>query len=561
MAKTILTPVTLWQDFNDKLPPNEEILSERREEGITVRDVYFYGRNTGSGAGRVKIYAKFYIPNAANYPTILILFEAMQPFDEALVLRYVKNGYGVLCVDYCGEREDGLYTVYPKLVDYANFCRAGRHIEFCDNTARETSWYEWAAVARYAVTYLRSKPEVTAVGALGLRTGGEVLFKIAPYAAIDCMVSVCAAGWLAYRGIGKFGSEEKKQILDEDRHRFIAGVDSQSYAPLIKCPVFLVSAINDKKYNYDRVYDTFCQIAPGTEKAILFSAHGSGLVGSHSLTDIDLFLDKYLRKWSVFITKPITIAVEEDREGRLVVKSAFDPVGEVKEFGIFFTENVSASKMRDWTRVLGKKEDLEGNVGTVPLTLYTGSSKALVYAFVNYSNNFSVTSKILEVTVTKKYRNVCPRSRVIFSEADGMNGFTRLRRREFAVADCFSAANSGMRRAAGYGGIMGMSVKGGIISYRVGEQRYEAPEGVSFRLDAYAQKSARIRVVFYKDEEEKVGYWDEAAVEGGGKWKSILFDCSDFKTDSGAPLQDFKGVCSLSILSDDDVLINNVLWI
>ncbi len=558
----ILTPITLWQDFDDSLPPNEELLSERREDGYVKRELYFYGRNVGSGAGRVKIYAEYYFPEAAaKFPAVLILFEAGRLFDERLIFRYVRAGYGVLAVDYCGERSDARFTVYPKLVDYANYARAGRCVDYCDKTARETSWYEWAAVARYAVSYLHRREEVTEVGAIGLRTGGEILFKIAPYAKLSCMISVCAAGWLAYRGINKF-DEESNRILDEERHRFIAGIDSQSYAPHIKCPVLLVSAINDKKYNHDRVYDTFRQIDPALDKAILFSAHGSGLVGTHALRDIELFLDKFLRGRTVFLSKPIALEVGEDEQGNLIATGTFDPMGEIEEFGVFYTENVAAFKTRDWTRVIGRLEDLNKNVGKVPLRLYLGIRKALVYAFVKYSNGFSVTSKILEVNTDKRYANAIPRSRVIYSEGEQRNGFSTFWKRTGSVADCFAeGANSSIRQLPGYGGIKGIATTPGIVSYRVGEARYEPPEGASFHFDAYVCKTAPLRVIFYKDEEEKDGYSVDVTVEGGGMWKSYLIDPTDFKSETGAPLKDFAGVVSVAFFSEDDVLINNVLWI
>lgn len=559
----MLTPITLWQDFDDSLPANEEILSERTEDGIVWRDVYFYGRNVGSGAGRVKIYGQFVFPeDVERFPTVMILFEAGMPFDEQFVLRFVRNGYGVLCVDYCGEKPEGYYTVYPKLVDYANYIRAGRHIDHCDASAKETSWYEWASVARYAANYLNRKPEVQAVGALGLRTGGEILFKIAPYAPLACMISVCAAGWLAYRNIGKYAGGENR-TFDEERLRFIAAIDSQNYAPHIKCPILLVSALNDRKYNYDRVYDTFRQINPNVEKAILFSSHGNGQVGSHSLRDIDLFLDKYLRGRSVFLTKPISVSIDEDAEGNLIVTGSFDPEGEMREYGIYFTENVAALKTRDWTRIIGRPEDVsEGNVGKIPLQLFRGTDRALVYAFVGYSNGFSVTSKILEVNITKRYNNACPRSRVIYCEADGQNGFSAFWRKAHSMADCFSdGENSGIRHEAGYGGIMGISVHPGAISYRVGEARYKAPEGACFRFDAYATRNTRLRVVFYKDEEAQMGFSCETEVEGGGGWKDILFDASDFKSETGIALADFQDVVSVAFMSEDELLINNVLWI
>ncbi len=555
----ILTPVTLWRDFDDTLPPEEEILSERRQRGIIYRDVTFLGRETGQG--RVKVYARYIFPaEAVKFPVVMILFEAGLPFDESFIARFVKDGYGVLAVDYCGQRPESLYTEYPKCIDYANFVRAGRRLEHCDDTAKETSWYEWAAVARYAVKYLRAKEEVASVGAIGLRTGGEVLFKIAPYAALDCMVSVCAAGWLAYRGIEKFGGERQPEF-DEERHRFIAGIDSQSYAPHIACPVLLLSAINDKAYNYDRVWDTFSQIAPAVEKALLYSAHGNGLLGTHSLKDIDLFLAKHLRRRDVFVSRPIDFSIEENKKGELLVRAKFDPKGEIKEFGIFYTENVAAFKTRDWTRVLGSHDDLRRGEGTVPLPLYSGSSEALVYAFVNYANDFSVTSKISEIHVTKTYANSNRLSRILYSEEDGRNGFTSFRRRARAVADCFAEDPMAIKNLPGFGGIKGIAVGSGIISYRVGEPRFRPPEGVSFRFDAWSKVNTRLKVVFYRDEEELAGFGCEIPIAGGGKWKGILLESSDLKSETGIQLGSFNGVVSVVFMSDDEVLINNVLWI
>ncbi len=559
MANIILTPVTLWKDFDDSLPLQDQILSERREGRAVCRDVTFYGRDTEMG--RVKIYARYVTPaGLKKFPAVMVLFEAGLPFDETFIMRFVAAGYAVLAVDYCGERPESLYTVYPKRIDYANFVRAGRHLDYCDDTARETAWYEWAAVARYAVKYLRAKEEVTAVGAIGLRTGGEVLFKIAPYAALDCMISVCAAGWLAYRGIVKFGAEHQP-VFDEERHRFIAGIDSQSYAPHVNCPVLLLSAINDKSYNYDRVYDTFSQFDPSIEKALLYSAHGNGLLGSHSLKDIDLFLAKHLKKQAIFISKPIELGVEEDRAGNLVVRGRFDPAGRVKEFGIFYTENVGAFKARDWTRVLGSLKNLDGSTGTVSLPLYSGSNDALVYAFVNYANNFSVTSKIAEIHVTKEYVNSQRRSRILYTEEDGRNGFTTFRRRTRAVADCFAEDPDASKNLPGFGGIKGIAVGAGIVSYRVGEPRFRPPEGVSFRFDAWSQVNTRLKIVFYKDEEEVAGFGCEVPIAGGGKWKGILLDPSDFKSETGISLGTFDGVVSVVFLSEDETLINNVIWI
>ena len=559
MANTILTPITLWKDFDDTLPFNEEFLSEEPREGAVMRDVYILGRQTGFG--RVKIYGRYYTPNGLeSFPAVLIMFEAGFPCDEKLVMHFIRKGYGVLGIDYSGELGDGRHTIYPRDIDHANFARAGRAMDYVDETARETSWYEWTAVARYAARWLKERPEVTAAGAVGLRTGGEILWKIAPYAPIDCFISIGAAGWLAYRDIEKF-SESRSGIFSEERHRFIAGLDSQSYAPHVKCPVMMLCAINDKKCNYDRVYDTFQQINPEVEKAILYSAHGNGLIGRHSFVNIDLFLDKFLKHHSVFLSRPVSFTASNEN-GDIKVRAAYDPMGEVAECGIFYTENLSTYKARDWTRRLGDIRQMgKDNTFVFPLDVYEKSEKALVYTFVRYSNGFSVTSKIQEVALGDKH-NGCRKSRILYTSEGGTIGFAAFRRRAGSIADCFSDSDHiDLELLPGYGGIAGVTTRTGIITYRVSEPRFEPPEGASFRFDAWSKKDAVLKVTFYSDSEEETGFTETFFVSGGGKWKSFLSDANDYKSERGASLPAFLGTVSVVFQGEGDVLINNLLWL
>ena len=123
----ILTPITLWKDFDGSLPLNEQTVWEERSDGVVSRGVRFDGRQTETG--RIKIYAEYFYPaDVKEFPAVMFLFEAGFAFDRALVMRFVQSGYGVLCVDYCGESEHSHFTVYPADVDYANFVRAGQHL-------------------------------------------------------------------------------------------------------------------------------------------------------------------------------------------------------------------------------------------------------------------------------------------------------------------------------------------------------------------------------------------------------------------------------------------------
>ncbi len=560
MATTILTPITLWRDFDDTLPLDGEVLSEALEGEIVHRKVSFYGRQTQEG--RVKIFAHYYYPaDTAHFSAVLTLFEAGMPVDETMVSWLTERGYAVLVPDYCGEDGSEEHTVYPVDVDYANLSRAGNAIYHVENTAKETSWYEWAAVARYAVRYLREQEGVVKVGAMGMRTGSEILWKITPFAALDCFISVCSAGWLAYRGKSKFERQDGNEF-NEERHRFIAGIDSQSYAPYCKCPVLLLSAINDRKYNCDRTYDTFRAVNPEVEKAILFSARTNGLLGSHSLTDAYLFLDKYLKGRSVFVSKPVEVSVTEDEEGNLVASCIYDTDGEIVESGIFFTEGVSDFRSYEWTRILIQREGGE-LVERVPFEVYANNERVLLYAFARYSNGFSVTSKIQDFALTKRYRNMSARSRVIYDSTEGLNGFTAYRQSGRAVGDCF-LVNEGqtVSLTAGYGGIMGISSPLGLITHRVAQPRFRASEGVAFQMDAYSENDCFVNVLFLRNDENAnvVPYSAKAWIEGRGKWKRIVLEAEDFKSETGMAMTDFTGVSALVLLGEG-VSFNNVIWL
>lgn len=147
----ILTPVSLWKNFDDTLPVQAEITGESTEDGIKTQYLSFYGRETG--AGRVKIYAAFAQDTSAPADDAVILLpDSSGSVDGELMNFFVRRGYSVLMPDYRGKTEGAEnYTVYPENVAYANYSERGRYRDFADEDALHTSWYEWVAVANTAI--------------------------------------------------------------------------------------------------------------------------------------------------------------------------------------------------------------------------------------------------------------------------------------------------------------------------------------------------------------------------------------------------------------------------
>lgn len=130
------------------------------------------------------------------------------------------------------------------------------------------------------------------------------------------------------------------------------------------------------------------------------------------------------------------------------------------------------------------------------------------------------------------------------------------------MANCFAdSTGTDAKLLPGYGGILGATAEAGLVSYRVSEPRYAAPDGAALRLDAYCKEDALLKVTFYPDANEERGYSAEAHIQGGGKWKSLFFEPSDFKTETGQHLENFKNVISVVFVGSAEVLVNNILWI
>lgn len=175
---TILTPLSLWKNFDDSLPLDAVTVNEKEEDGIKFEYVKFEGRRAKSS--RVSI-AGIFAEGSNSLPSecIFIVPDSGETVDEELIKIFVRAGYSVFMVDYRGEAEGtSFHTVYPPEIDYANTARCGRYKNYVDDSADKTCWYEWVAVCRYAYKYIQERTNGRNIGVVGIRDGGEIVWKL-----------------------------------------------------------------------------------------------------------------------------------------------------------------------------------------------------------------------------------------------------------------------------------------------------------------------------------------------------------------------------------------------
>lgn len=555
----ILTPLTLWENFNVTEIVQSEVVFTSEKDGVTTERIRLRGRKTEEG--RVNI-AAAYAYDAKNpaQETILIFPDSKDTIDDALLAMFVKKGYSALMVDYRGEWQScDFYTEYPPDIYYANFARSGRFYSHVDDNAVKTSWYEWVAVGLFAHKYAMKRGKTEEVAVVGLRDGGEIAWKLGVADKFECIIPICAAGWRAYSGLSKYVSSELD--LNEERYRFIAGIDSQAYAPYVRCPVLMLCSTNDEKFDYDRAYDTFSRINPkfAGDSAIAYSVHCNGCIGIKCTNDMFMFLDKYLKNRQVFIPKPSEISVEVDGESNLIARVNFDDQGIVEYCGMYIAEDCLDFPLREWmgcppkTKISPKEQQFYLNV-------YEKTSTIFVVCYAKYINGFTVWSRIVAKKLSGKFRNMQAKCKVMYSDKDGRGGFSNALPEKFGIGGLFFLDDSAMPRIVEKAdGVKGLYAEGGLTTYRMNNPRYTPNGGSILKMDVFCDKDSVLTLSFF-DYNTKEEYTDSYKIIGG-VWQSIASECGMFKNISGVPLAKFNSNFIFSIKCGSPYAVNNVMWL
>lgn len=554
----ILTPLTLWEPFDPSLDVTSEILSSAEENGVVTERLTFGGREVDGE--RVKIAAAYaYDKNSPKSETVIILPDSKDTIDVGLLKLFVSRGYSALMVDYRGKWEDcDFYTQYPAAVGYANFAESGRHYGFVDTGADETSWYEWVAVGLYARKYALERNGNGKIAVVGIRDGGEIAWKLGVAAGFDCIIPVCAVGWKAYAGISKYQTVEPD--LNEERYRYIAGIDSQAYAPYVKCPVLMLCAINDLSFDYDRAYDTYSRINPQfiNDSSIAYSVHWNGCVGPKSTADMFMFLDKNLKNRQVFIPRPAEVSIDMDDESNLIASVKFDEQGIVEFCGMYYAEDCIESSLREWSECTPKTK-ISQKEQQFFLDVYEKTSTVFAFCYVKYINGFTVWSRVVAKKISGSFRNSITKCRVLYSDKDNIYSFTFADPQSIAIGKIFFDDGDLLPRIVLKEGIKGLYSETGLTTYKLNSPVYSPAPGSLLKLDVYCDNTSKLKLIFgCGDSEEEYVYEDEIV---GGVWQSITVDCKLFKNSGGVPLSTFTGGVKLTIKSESAYAVNNVMWL
>jgi dienelactone hydrolase len=565
----IVSAISLWKKYNLKNPLGASEWGIEEKNGVRYSHVSFSGNAAPDGS--VRIYARFGRPvGDGEKPCVLLLHDAGKASDEELMEYFIEKGYAVLMPDYSGkmstDTEGVLRTIYPASLEYGNYEKARGLYDIEGLEVDKTTWFEWTSVALYAVKYLKSRTDVGNIGVVGIRKGGELAWQIMLSSDIKCGVPINAAGWRSFLNIAKFGDNIAHNLSD-DRHRYIAAVEAQSYAPYVKCPVLMLCALRDAEFDCDRAYDTYSRIGVSDGNALAYSPESGGCIGPHGLTDMDLFLEKNLKGREIYIPDTLNVSLQETEEG-LQVTVDCDEEGLLEETGVFYAEAdvKTRSTFREWRRVFTiDGRSVKNGKAVCTIKPFAGAKAVFVYAYAKYINGFRVMSKIASKRLSRPNSNVI-KSRMLFT-ANEMESFGVADHRECSIGGIFLEREAIPKKAVGYGGIKGAYSMSGIRTYKISSPRYIPDENALLEFDVYSAETQELEVAIEvaDAEREEERFVCLVEVKGGGKWKRIILRAADFKGEvSGMPLQNFFDGSALAFGcagEEKEFAITNILWL
>lgn len=565
----ILSAISLWKKYNLKAPLRESVWGEEVKDGRRFAHVTYSGHEVQDG--NVRIYARFGRPAKEGvYPVILLLPDAGETFDEELMSYFIDKGYAVLVPDYSGkistDQPGVMRTIYPASLDYANVERAKGLYDLVGVESDKTAWFEWTYVALTSVKYLKQRTDVGDIGIVGIKKGGEIAWQTMLSPDVKCGVPINAAGWHSFLNIAKFGTNLAHNLSD-DHHRYIAAVEAQSYAPYVKCPVLMLCALHDTKFDCDRAYDTYARIGNTDGNALAYSSESGGCIGPRGLTDMDLFLEKNLKDRQIYIPETLNVNAKETANG-LEVSVECDAEGILEEAGVYYAEaDVKVkSAYREW-RCMYKTDGRTVKNGkfTCEIEPYAGATAVFLFAYAKYINGFRVMSKIISRRLSKPDLNAV-RSRKIFT-GKSLDCFTIAQHKEYSIGDIFLEREAVPKIYHGYGDIGGAYSLGGIRTYKISSPRYVPPENALLQFNVYSPETQEIKVSVEVANVEKKDqrYSCFVPVKGGGKWKRIILKAADFKGgEYGFPLETFGDGNALVFEcggEEKEFSIVNILWL
>ena len=549
--QNLLTAAEIFGDFDANQPLEESVVKRTVTDGVVTECVYFTGRNFGEKKSRV--YAELCYPdNSSAKSAILVINDRRKEIDHEDLIYWASYGFCAMAIDYRGYAEKGRFTLYPDVIEYAN-ASAQTDDYYVANGVRNTKWYEYAINSMRAITYLKSLSFIKDVSVLtvgqGSRTGLIVL-------AMDGRIkkgSVVFGNLYEEYLQGRYSDdeevmevvaesdskEEMEEVLHEDTLHKIweIGLSPQSYVPLIKVPLYVVSGGNSGTVDVVKLSTTYFR-ANDSSRLLIVPKVMDYMTETCALNIVRWFEDKT-------VDDDLELSLTDSDVLTVRVNTSF-PAEDIR---VWYCRDASL-KGKNWVKApVSVSED--GTI-TAQLDVYATGKEVLALAYMYNHETIDITSPLLRIKVSDKYR-LKTATRLVF-DGSMMSG------KLIAIGNGkhWHSNENRLVRAEGYLGITGVEGKR-MLTFAVHDDFVTYRNCDSVSLDVCTEISGKLTLVATAEDGNR--YTFEADLAGDGKWQKVTAEYSAFYNEHGEPMPAEQRPLSMAFLCDNKIIVNNIVLI
>ncbi len=557
MAVNILTPISIWKDMYLPSVVTSVPISEVVENGIVKKRFFIDGRKTDQG--QVEIFATIVKKQSVDKaPAILMLKEFENDSILPSMTEIAKEGYIAFTVDIEGKNKSGEYsTIYPEDINYANYSIAKENLTTLLRTAKESCYYEWAYVLKYAIWYLHGCDFVTKIGVIGSGINVTSLWQAVAFnEVVSAFVPIFNIGWKFYKGHYKFDNEPEIIFPDEELS-FIAGIEPQSYASYVKCPTFAICNSNDILFDSDRAHDTIKRV-DNDVKGIYYENKCLHGLTNEAINTIKAFFYKTLKcEEKVDFIEPNISSKISNGEITVTVDTLDSAV---KSVSLYASEEQIKTEFRNYIRI--DKCKTKGSAFIFKYVPFNKSKRVIFFATATLQDGSFISTNIEAVEFKEEDFSSNFSNQVFYSsrEEGAENIFASKNKIRFN--EIFNSKKDILPVKTGAQGIKGLSIKSGIISFAIQNVKYKPAFDSILMFDLFSVEAGEVFVKCYLDYYgDRKEYSCCIKLSPSKAWVNNKIDFSRFKTEEGFSLKESDEIEAIEFYCDKDVLINNILWI
>lgn len=521
----ITSPINLWKNYDVlALPLNKSALSQKTENGFTVKEYYFDGYTTVDG--RTRTYIKIYEREDAKGVVLYLADKTAKP-NEELLSKLHEYGYTVAVLDYLGKSDRERYTLYPKSLAACNLDGVE---EFSIPDDATSNWYIWTCISRRAIKLLQELYGETHIFALGVGLGGCTVYKLA---AFNDGLSACAT---LLNIIPNVVGEGNSLI------NYRASLDNSAYAPFCEVPMFMALSSNDS----DGSLDDMAELAKSTASLKHFRIVERALTGGIKAA-YDNLLEFFDDRANDVPCEPIPQISPSNSEKNLYFNITVNNPTETErdiQVKLYVSFCIEEAPYRNWMKIpiisLGKDNYMA--------KINVCQDNRPIYAFANviYDGKTVRSSNLLGII--PKSIGVQARPGVSHRKIyDGSMG-----------EDCWTTRDGcAVAPVKGLYDIEGVTSKSGaLLTFKLGDPLFSVPPDTLLQLMLCGEPQT-VTVSVSNDTNR---YECTVEIKNDTDWHKFSLSHMNFKGAAGM-LADWSQISVLEFTSDKQFILGSAIWV